>query len=114
MVDDTSYNLVQKIFAFEQREFQSRKTFSCQESLHPFAQSQSKRYLALTSFDRSLSAAKWLRQIVDGRETVAMLSAKHGRSIRYINVTISLAFLAPLLVTAAVEGRIPRGVSVRA
>jgi site-specific DNA recombinase len=68
----------------------------------------------LLSFDRSLSAAKWLRQTVDGRETVTMLSAKHGRSIQHINITISLAFLTPLLVTAAVEGRIPRGVSVRA
>ncbi len=31
---------------------------------------------------------------------------------RKVNMTISLAFLAPSLVKAAVEGRLPRGVNV--
>ena len=33
-------------------------------------------------------------------------------SIRQVNMTISLAFLAPKLVQAAVEGRLPRGIGV--
>jgi hypothetical protein len=33
-------------------------------------------------------------------------------SLRHINMTISLAFLAPRLVHAAVEGRLPRGINI--
>jgi site-specific DNA recombinase len=33
-------------------------------------------------------------------------------SVRQVNMTISLAFLAPNLVKAAVEGRLPRGIGV--
>ena len=33
-------------------------------------------------------------------------------SLRHVNMTISLAFLAPKLVRAAVEGRLPRGVNI--
>jgi hypothetical protein len=33
-------------------------------------------------------------------------------SIRHVNMTISLAFLAPKLVRAAVEGRLPRGINI--
>jgi site-specific DNA recombinase len=32
--------------------------------------------------------------------------------VRQVNMTISLAFLAPDLVRAAVEGRLPRGIGV--
>jgi len=33
-------------------------------------------------------------------------------SVRHVNMTISLAFLAPELVRAAVEGRLPRGINI--
>jgi len=33
-------------------------------------------------------------------------------SVRQVNMTISLAFLAPDLVKAVVEGRLPRGIGV--
>ena len=33
-------------------------------------------------------------------------------SVRQVNMTISLAFLAPNLVKAAVEGRLPRGIGI--
>jgi hypothetical protein len=33
-------------------------------------------------------------------------------SVRQVNMTISLAFLAPKLVRAAVEGRLPRGINI--
>ena len=56
----------------------------------------------------------WLQEIVDGRETIESLAARQHCSTRHINMTISLAFLAPALVTAAVEGRFPRGIGVAA
>ena len=33
-------------------------------------------------------------------------------TVRQINLTLSLAFLAPTLVKAAVEGRLPRGINI--
>jgi len=39
--------------------------------------------------------------------------AKRERcSVRQVNMTISLAFLAPAFVQAAIEGRLPRGIGV--
>jgi hypothetical protein len=56
----------------------------------------------------------WLQQIVDGHETIESLAIRHHCSARHINMTISLAFLSPTLVKAAVEGRFPRGIGVAA
>jgi len=39
-------------------------------------------------------------------------ASTENRSVRQINMTISLAFLAPNLVQAAVDGRLPRGVGI--
>jgi hypothetical protein len=39
-------------------------------------------------------------------------AAREKCSIRQVNMTISLAFLAPEFVKAAVEGRLPRGIGV--
>ena len=44
--------------------------------------------------------------------TVAELYTRENCSVRQVNMTISLAFLAPNLVKAAVEGRLPRGIGV--
>ena len=56
---------------------------------------------------------KWLDEIVTGTvTTVDQIAAREHCSVRQINMTISLAFLAPDLVQAAVEGRLPRGVGV--
>ena len=40
----------------------------------------------------------------------------HGpsRPVRHVHMTISLAFIAPALVKAAIEGRLPRGIGVAA
>jgi hypothetical protein len=54
----------------------------------------------------------WLQEIVEGRETIESLAARLHCSTRHIDMTISLAFLTPALVTAAVEGRFPRGIGV--
>jgi hypothetical protein len=56
---------------------------------------------------------RWLDDVVSGRViTVAELCAREKCSIRQVNMTISLAFLAPNLVKAAVEGRLPRGIGI--
>jgi site-specific DNA recombinase len=56
---------------------------------------------------------QWLDDVVSGRvTTVADLGAREKCSVRQVNMTISLAFLAPNLVKAAVEGRLPRGVGI--
>jgi hypothetical protein len=43
---------------------------------------------------------------------VQQIAASQKCSTRQVNMTISLAFLAPHLVRAAVEGRLPRGIGV--
>jgi DNA invertase Pin-like site-specific DNA recombinase len=56
---------------------------------------------------------RWLDDVVAGRvTTVAQLCAREKCSVRQVNMTISLAFLAPNLVKAAVEGRLPRGIGI--
>src|ERR1700716_1924802 len=56
---------------------------------------------------------RWLDEIVSGSVTDIKQIASHQKcSVRQVNMTISLAFLAPDLVRAAVEGRLPRGIGV--
>jgi site-specific DNA recombinase len=56
---------------------------------------------------------RWLDDVVSGRvTTVAELCAREKCSVRQVNMTISLALLAPNLVKAAVEGRLPRGIGI--
>jgi site-specific DNA recombinase len=56
---------------------------------------------------------QWLDDVVTGRvTTVVELCARENCSVRQVNMTISLAFLAPNLVKAALEGRLPRGVGI--
>ena len=56
---------------------------------------------------------RWLDEIVSGSITDAALLAKRERcTVRQVNLTLSLAFLAPQLVKAAVDGRLPRGINI--
>jgi site-specific DNA recombinase len=56
---------------------------------------------------------RWLHELLTGAKADAESIAKRERySVRQVNMTISLAFLAPDLVTAAIEGRLPRGIGV--
>jgi site-specific DNA recombinase len=56
---------------------------------------------------------QWLDDVVSGRvTTVQEICAREKCSVRQVNMTISLVFLAPNLVEAAVEGRLPRGIGV--
>ena len=40
-----------------------------------------------------------------------IILARHS-SVRQVNMTISLAFLSPKLVKAAIDGRLPRGIGI--
>ena len=56
---------------------------------------------------------RWLDELVSGAVLgPEAIASREGCSRRQVNMTISLAFLAPDLVRAAVEGRLPRGVGV--
>jgi site-specific DNA recombinase len=55
----------------------------------------------------------WLSQIETGAVNgVTEIALREDCSPRHVNMTISLAFLAPSLVKAAVEGRLPRGIGL--
>ena len=56
---------------------------------------------------------RWLDELSTDPTANAESIAKRERcSVRQVNMTISLAFLAPDLVRAAIEGRLPRGIGV--
>ncbi|MGZ3337327.1 MAG: recombinase family protein, partial [Isosphaeraceae bacterium] len=56
---------------------------------------------------------RWLNELVDDAKASVESIAKRERcSVRQVNMTISLAFVAPDLVKAAIEGRLPRGIGV--
>src|ERR1700682_5609683 len=50
--------------------------------------------------------------VVVHRDRLIVLCPREKCSVRQINMTISLAFLAPNLVKAAVESRLPRGIGI--
>jgi site-specific DNA recombinase len=55
----------------------------------------------------------WLNELISGRVTsVEEIAATENCTVRQVNMTISLAFLAPGLVQAAVDGRLPRGIGI--
>jgi hypothetical protein len=57
---------------------------------------------------------QWLDEIIAGSITdAAQLARREHCTVRQINLTLSLAFLAPQLVKAAVEGRLPRGINIK-
>jgi hypothetical protein len=55
---------------------------------------------------------QWLSEIEAGAATVDDIAKREACSKRHVHMTISLAFLAPNLVKATVEGRLPHGIGV--
>jgi site-specific DNA recombinase len=56
---------------------------------------------------------RWLDDVATGRvENVAELCTREECIARPVNMTISLTFLAPNLVKAGVECRLPRGIGI--
>jgi site-specific DNA recombinase len=69
------------------------------------------RVRARAVFAESLrNAHGWLDELIkDPDQTVAGIAAREQKSERAIRMTLSLAFIAPPIVAAAIEGRLPRG-----
>jgi site-specific DNA recombinase len=58
-------------------------------------------------------ARRWLNELMSNPTTsVDSIAQRERCSVRKVNMTISLAFLAPGLIKAAVEGRLPRGMGI--
>ena len=56
---------------------------------------------------------QWLNELMTERAiTSEAIAQREGWSARKVNMTVSLAFLAPDLVKAAIEGRLPYGTGV--
>jgi site-specific DNA recombinase len=56
---------------------------------------------------------RWLDELAtNGIATAETIAKREGCSVRKVNMTISLAFLAPDLVKAAIDGRLPHGMGV--
>jgi len=56
---------------------------------------------------------RWLDELIaDPSASAETIAKREGCSTRKINMTISLAFLAPDLVKAAIDGRLPHGMGV--
>jgi site-specific DNA recombinase len=55
-------------------------------------------------------AHRWLDELLtDSKQTIELIAARESKSERSIRMTLSMAFLSPDLVKAAIEGRLPRG-----
>lgn len=55
----------------------------------------------------------WLDQLIAGNvEGINALAARQNVSEKTVRSTLSLAFLAPDIVQAAIEGKLPRGLGV--
>jgi site-specific DNA recombinase len=59
------------------------------------------------------SGRRWLDEIVTGTVVdVEQIATRENCSIRQVSMRVSLAFLAPALVKAAIDGRLPRGIGI--
>ena len=55
----------------------------------------------------------WLNELTSGKvRDTDEIAAREGRSKRSVHMMLSLAFLAPDIVEAAVAGRLPRGIGM--
>ena len=56
---------------------------------------------------------RWLDQLMDGTVSLtASIAAREGLSEKTVRSILSLAFLAPDIVQAAIDGRLPRGIGI--
>ena len=56
---------------------------------------------------------RWLDELIgDPSATSESIAQRESCSVRKVNMTISLAFLAPDLVRAAIDGQLPHGMGV--
>jgi len=56
---------------------------------------------------------RWLKELIEDPDaTTETIATRATCSVRKVNMTISLAFLAPELVKAAIDGRLPHGLGI--
>jgi site-specific DNA recombinase len=63
--------------------------------------------------DELLSDPRLTLESIASREGKTSIASREGKTMRSIRMTLSLAFLAPEIVKAAVEGRLPRGFGLK-
>ena len=64
--------------------------------------------------DAIRQAHRWLDNLLSNpNETVEAIASREGKTERSIRMTLSLAFLAPDIVKAAIDGRLPRGFGLK-
>ena len=73
------------------------------------------RTKARDSFVKALRASqRWLDELLsDSTQSVKSLAVRERKSKRAIRMTLTLAFLSPVLIEAAMDGRLPRGFSFK-
>jgi hypothetical protein len=55
----------------------------------------------------------WVDELISGDVTsTQQIASREKCTLRQVNLTISLAFLSPTLVKAAVDGDLPRGIGI--
>jgi len=54
----------------------------------------------------------WLAELQSGAIDAEAIARREGCSKRHVNMTVSLAFLSPELIQAAIDGKLPRGVGI--
>jgi site-specific DNA recombinase len=60
------------------------------------------------------NAHRWLDELMtDPHQPIESIAAREGKSERSVRMTLTLAFVAPPIVAAAIEGRPPRGFGVK-
>jgi site-specific DNA recombinase len=84
------------------------------ESERPCAMGPARAEARAVLTDALRDAHRWLDELTTGpHRTIESLAAREGKTERWIRRTISLAFLSPALVKAAIDGRLPRGFGVK-
>ncbi len=64
--------------------------------------------------DALRDAHRWLDELTtNSSHTIESIAAREKKTERSIRMTMSLAFLSPALVKAAIDGRLPRGFGVK-
>jgi site-specific DNA recombinase len=112
--DDDGRNLTETVRVPWQKQPSKRR----REILLPVFQTQADPRPIRSETRATLIAAiargrRWLDEIVvDPQTTAETIAQREGCSPRKVNMTVSLAFLSPALVKAALEGRLPRGIGV--
>jgi len=95
--------------------FALRREQGCSRYRHG---SESRKYCARAKAASRKPCARRRATVIDHRHllltraTTDSIASREGCSARKVNMTISLAFLAPDLVKAAIDGRLPHGMGV--